>query len=666
MSHIHIWAVLPSSSNPALSSLEKIIHQGKYPVFLWNAWPFSWSMPSHCHCLSTLRQKHLSSLREDFLKFTYDLAFISHKGKPLHAHLKGQDGISFYWYSLLFEKHPRLWPQLYEIFTLRALELSLQKNVQVKKIILHGKVQPLYEILQAYCTNNGLELQCKKYACAKPKRAFAVLRKLKNMRKEQFLNYIPHGCKAVLRFLHWCFSVKRFLPCTVFAPPKGESAGVRLVTYAPPLARSFAQATQGYFAAPYWQGLQEYVRQYARQQKVPLHWLCIRMRKKDMPLRKALDTREILQKKAQAENLSEYFYFAEEFLDCKDIMQVLGQFVRMAFCGFSLESTLKKHCHMQPLGFNYWPLTKKVWRESTQGWRGLERLLQQKALQNYVQAVGKQQWTLFPQENCPWERMLISAVKKAQAGPIYGAQHSCVRPTDFRYFEDARFYTLEEVQSLLPDAFFVNGAMAFTQYIDAHMPQELVHAAEALRYEYILHLQKELSAMPKPHTYKHLYVLTSFFPTETQNQFALLADFLHQEKKADHWQIYVKPHPYLLLETFLQDHALTDGVQVLHGTMQTFLQHMIDNMRQGEGAVLWCANSTTTALEAACLGLPFCVQGVQDAFDLCPLQGQEGLCVVNTLADLQVFLKNPKALHMPKDVFYLDSMLSRWKEFLKI
>ncbi len=663
MPHIHIWAVPQSSSGIAHSILQNIIHAEKDTVFLWNTWPFSLPVSEHCHCLPAWCQENLPALRKDFLKFTYDLAFISHKGKALHAHLNGQDGISFYWYTLLFEKHPRLWQELYDIFKLRALELCLQKYAKGKKIILHGKTQPLYRILQEYCAVNGLELQCEEYGLVKLNRVANAFCRLKRIRKEHFLAHMPHFCGALLRFGHWCLSVKRLLPHRVFTLKQHKNAGqsVCLVTYAPP----FTQDAQGHFVSSYWQDLQEYVREkFVRQRKMSLHWLCIRMRKEDMALRLALKNKDALQNKAHKEGLQEYFYFTEEFLGYKDVCRVFGQFVRMAWRSFFLEKTLKEHCHMQNLGFNYWPFTQYVWRESLRGWRGLERLLQQKSLQNYVQVMGAQAWTLFPQENCPWERMLISAVKKAQAGPIYGVQHSCVRPTDFRYFEDARFYALAKKHHLLPDAFLVNGDMAYAEYEAQHMPPKLLHKVEALRYAYLEDLQKEFATMPAPQTYKHLYILMSFFLVEAQEQLRLLADFLQNNKNAAQWQVYIKPHPFLEVHALLRDYALTQNVQIISESMQTFFQHIGKKRRQGEGVVLWCANSTTTALEAAYVGLPFCVQGARDAFDLCPLQGHKELYRIHTSLNLQNFLQNPKTLSISNNAFYLDVALSRWKKFL--
>ena len=71
-------------------------------------------------------------------------------------------------------------------------------------------------------------------------------------------------------------------------------------------------------------------------------------------------------------------------------------------------------------------------------------------------------WTLsFPLENCPWERMLTVAMREAgaaatpcsepAAGPVIGAQHSTVRPTDFRYFDDPRTFT-PPCDAFQPDA----------------------------------------------------------------------------------------------------------------------------------------------------------------------------------------------------------------------
>ena len=62
---------------------------------------------------------------------------------------------------------------------------------------------------------------------------------------------------------------------------------------------------------------------------------------------------------------------------------------------------------------NFWPYLAPHWSESFRGWRCLERCLQQRAFDVYAKVAGPQRWTLFPLENCPWERMLTVAMREA-------------------------------------------------------------------------------------------------------------------------------------------------------------------------------------------------------------------------------------------------------------
>ena len=90
-------------------------------------------------------------------------------------------------------------------------------------------------------------------------------------------------------------------------------------------------------------------------------------------------------------------------------------------------------------------------------------MLQQKGIENYVGQAGAQRWWTFPLENCPWERMLTHAVHERHAGPVLGAQHSTIRPTDFRYFDDPRTWSDPETLPFQPDCVAGNGESACSQ-----------------------------------------------------------------------------------------------------------------------------------------------------------------------------------------------------------
>ena len=144
---------------------------------------------------------------------------------------------------------------------------------------------------------------------------------------------------------------------------------------------------------------------------------------------------------------------------------------------------MRELCRFEGSRLNFWAYMAGDWAETFRGWRCLERCLQQRGIDNYVKAAGPQRWFTFPLENCPWERMLTHAAHTppGAGGPVYGAQHSTIRPTDFRYFDDPVTFTDSACAPFQPDRICANGQGALRQWQAAGVPQERLELVEALK-----------------------------------------------------------------------------------------------------------------------------------------------------------------------------------------
>ena len=198
---------------------------------------------------------------------------------------------------------------------------------------------------------------------------------------------------------------------------------------------------------------------------------------------------------------------------------------RIAVRAALLKKHLAAHCFLPHSRLNFWLLARKSYAESFMGWRGLERCLQAEACMRYAAWLGQPALALFPLENCPWERMLTHALRCAtgkqppahsaaaqQASPaaqptaqapsaalcIIGVQHSTLRPTDWRYFDDPRFFTHPATQVLVPDKLVLNGEHAGQQLLKAGTAATILYHAEALRF------QHNNTASPCPDNFSHI------------------------------------------------------------------------------------------------------------------------------------------------------------------
>jgi surface carbohydrate biosynthesis protein (TIGR04326 family) len=237
--------------------------------------------------------------------------------------------------------------------------------------------------------------------------------------------------------------------------------------------------------------------------------------------------------------------------------------------------------------------------------------MQRQACIRYVEWCGAQQWTIFPMENCPWERMLTQSVHEAGAGPVYGMQHSTIRAADFRFFDDQRALRDAECRPFQPDRLYVNGQGALDAMLAAGYAPDQLGVAEALRY---MHLAGASPAHAVDGE-RSLLVVTGFFADETDAHLAALAQAV-EDGSLDGMRVCVKPHPYLPVEERLARLFPRGGApEVVHRPLGELL---------ASNAVVWASNSTTAALDAALRGLPVLVQAAEDDFDLCPLQGVPG------------------------------------------
>ena len=247
------------------------------------------------------------------------------------------------------------------------------------------------------------------------------------------------------------------------------------------------------------------------------------------------------------------------------------------------------------------------------------------------------------------------ADENGDLGPVYGAQHSTVRPTDFRYFDDPRMINDPACRRAMPELWLCNGTGAQDALLAGHMPEDRTALVEALRYLYLAPKPDAEAAPETPAKPTRLLIVTSFFADETDAHLATLAASA-KAGTLDGWEIVVKPHPYLpVVERLKNLYGGAEPPSVVDGPIGNFLT---------PGTVVWASNSTTVALEAAFRKLPVLVQAAEDDVDLCPLQGLPGVVNVRTVSDVAAALAAPKAPDLPPDYLALDLELPRWKERL--
>ncbi len=593
--------------------------------------------------LSRFMHENLPRIRKEMRSLAYELGRLKVDGKEVQEHLKCGDTLSMWWCSLIYESHPKVLPELYPLFKLRALEILLEKE-GTQSLVLYGGEPLLIETLRRLCAALGLRFTAHPLpdAANRPECGNGLVTGLKKFFVDLYYR-LPAPFKAVVR-VKWWFLTHKFLFRRVKASIPAVSRASSIVTYFPNLDSSLAK--QGIFRSRYWEKLHDLLTPKSGETH-RIHWLFIPFPSRDVTLRQCRDFRDAFMRH---DGNGASMHFIDEFISWTEVYKAFFRYVRIAVKSLALERSLGEKCSIAGSRLDIFPWLAPAFADSFRGWRCLERCLMRIAMQNYVNWAGKQEWFIFPMENCPWERMLCEAAHKSEAGPAYGVQHSVIRPTDLRYFDDERTFAAKDCLAFQPDKIFCNGRGALDELTAFGLSPDRSEVLEALRYMYL----GEVRPITEAVTPTRLLIVTSFFADEVKNHLQMLAKSMHL---FNHLEVLIKPHPHLPVD------ALLAGL-FPHGGAPAVCREPVNSLLK-PGCILWASNSTTVALEAAISGLPVMVQAAHGDFDLSPAQGLPNVVTVYSLEDIENFLKDPKPAYVAPGYFALDADLPRWREFLQ-
>lgn len=616
-------------------------------------------VPQNCVSLPRVLSDRILEIRREHMTWAYETGLLKTGDQTFAEKFECGQKPSMWWTSLIYERHPKLSPQLYPLYKLRCLE-ELMVDRQMTSLSVFGANRALRKLLASLCRARGWQFKSLPGSPLELGGEKGLLAKL--------YGATPAPLRALIRFVHWQWKVRRLLPYSGGKlPPYPFENGLKpaaIATYFPNI--DLSAAGRGEFLSRYWESLHKALNRQAHWERPHgphfVHWLFIRFPSPDLTLKQCIELRDLFQKKGR-DGLS--FNYLEEFLTSTDICSAFCRWFKLVFKSFAYRRTFARACVFNGSKLNFWPLMKKQWAESMAGWRAFERSLQNLAFRRFTKITGQTRWTLFPLENCPWERMLTEA-SHDQGNKAYGAQHSIIRPTDFRYFDDSGTFITPQCAAFQPDVIGANGDAGLTQWLQNGMPPKRAAKLEALRYLYLANQPLQENAgqnlPPAPGEpvlesgQKRLLVLTSFFRDETDASLSLLGKCLDAGLLSG-WKIAIKPHPYLPVEEWLQNRPQSQQaiIRIASGPIALELK---------SGIIAWAANSTTAALEAALRKMDLMVMLPVNDFDLCPIQGTPGLARVGNSGEVRDFLERPVAAQLAPGYLDLNSELAAWRKLL--
>lgn len=313
---------------------------------------------------------------------------------------------------------------------------------------------------------------------------------------------------------------------------------------------------------------------------------------------------------------------------------------------------------------DFWPLLKNDWNDSFYGKTSISNVWHYCLFEEAIFCLPKQESGVYLQENIDWEFAFLHLWKNAGHGKLIGFPHSNIRFWDLRYFFDLRtFFSIQSpVMMPLPDIIATNGPMTKEHLENGGYPTKMLIEVEAVRYNYLQNFLELIEkAKPQNHFTNNdskiqLLVLGDIEVENTHLQMNILSNISTNLK--DKIRIIFKPHPLCSSSKFEVKNIQMESSYI-----------SLDQLLQGID-IAFTGAITSAAVDAYLFGIPVISVLDQKQLNLSPLRGKkDGVFFVGNSIDFELAFSaaiKSKIHKRIQNIFYLDSLLPRWKKLLNL
>lgn len=611
------------------SDKEPDVGQGE--VYLWNGYFDNDSI----HSLLRYVDLNGDRLRNKYLGFIHDLGETLVNGKRVIDHCAFEDGLSYWWMTLLVEQSPWKSPAITDVIRALAME-EILVNKKPEHVILISNNMRLNQILSDLCSSLDISYQWKRDSGAT---YFPI-----SIRK--VYRVLPHVVQAkifLLRYLWDRYPFRR----TKDIGAAADQEELLICSYFFNLNPIFAE--KGYFRSNYWESLHGLIKKLG----INCNWLQIYYPHNAVPSPEvAIELNERFNRRDEEVG---FHFFLDAYLTWGAVFSVLKQWIRLMLMAYRLRGI---RTAFRPSGskLSLWPVMKEDWSASFYGQVAISNLLWIELFDGVLSAIPPQKKGLYLCENQAWERAFIHAWRKHGHGRLIAVAHATVRYWDLRYFIDARTIQSSAMRPLpQADITALNGNAAIEEYLKVGYPKNAIAECEALRFEYLLNIPQSGVVIAKPRkTTADVLILGEYMPSGT---FKLLK---MMESAVAHIDIPLrftfKPHPNFSL----------DAAEYPSLNLKIVTNPLIEVLQDFD--IVYSGNSTSAALVAYLCGKSVVIMLDPSELNFSPLRGQPGVSFVGTPTELARSLKlvAQQAGNRNKfqDFFFLDSELPRWNQLL--
>ena len=589
-------------------------------------WNKAFTVDSESLLIGDILELNSEELKQDYLKFIYNLGASSGLGQSVIQQFKIRRNLSYWWMSLLVEKSN--WaksPQISNVVKLMALDLIVRGS-GCSKIYVKSDDNGLLQSIERWCATKDIDF----YSLSDK----VLLRKSfpKSMYDINRL-YTLKGISWLIREV--CFSIPFcFLKPSGFA---GQDTKAIFVSY---LSTTKVDDSYGRnFNSAFWGPLPEYL----YKEKIPATWLFLPSNRFSSFV--VFNTFAMLKRKKGS--LGRYVLLSSFFN-----WQVLQKTIRDWL--YVLRKSNKIIEELKVSSGPFWPLIRGDVARTIFGSEIVSSLFYLSLFESVAAEVSSEPQIIYLAENQPWEIGLISAFE-CRGNRLTGFAHSTIRYWDLRYFNDSRCYEGKGVDFMpRPDYLAVNGLNDKVQMINSGYPSNAVLEVESLRY---LYLNKLASRIKRNESgLKSLLVLGDFLKGDTVFMLAFLRA-PEVRRILENVKVTIKPHPACPLE-------LSDIEGINASIENTDLGELLIN-----ADVVYTGNVSSAVVEAYCLGKSVISARNPSRLDMSPLRGMRGVSFVrdekafeNSLVRCLAGSEASEKLNF----FRLDSGMERWKRLIDI
>lgn len=576
-------------------------------------------------------EEHGERLRARYLKWIHDLGDTTISGRRVTEALIDEEGLSYWWLTLLAEKSPWKSPCITDAIRLLAFEelLAVQRPSSLRVVTGNRK---LAITLRDYCWVQRIEFRWE--------RAIGVATSGRRV-----FSRLPEPMRALASFgkylwRRWCFRTSPVLELT------NQNREVFFCSYLFHL--DAAMARKGCFHSRYWEDLPRLIDELGFRQ----NWVEIFYPHPEIP-DASVAIELIRQFNGKGRPLHSHC-MVDAYLDWTVVFRVLSRWLSLSAKSWRLRSIRPA---FTPVGsdISFWPLMRSDWNASLRGSVAISNCLWLALFDAVLSRIPHQPLGLYLCENQAWERALIHCWRKYGHGRLIAVPHSTARFWDLRcFFHPATIGGRGAGSIPLPDIIAVNGNVALEGHLASGYRPDMIAASEALRYNY-LEASSTTVADYRASTARPLNVLIlgDFQPADNFRMMKMLEAAVVAIPSGT--KFVAKPHP--------NSDIRAEDYPALQLTVTTdHLSKIISGFD-----VAYSSNMTSAALDAYLAGLAVVVMLDDTQLNFSPLRGQPGVQFVAEPAALADAIRSAvghEARRNESEFFFLDSKLPRWRGIL--